>query len=134
MTTASGAGALNLGSIPSYPLDSDVLDLDLGSVFPEAVNGARHSKSSTAVPGAGVHAERGSAGRRLRRAQQSTECALRLAVWLCIRLFALLAQGRARSTCRWRPSSRLMSMRCPTPRQSRREWCLVSAAKWLQCQ
>ena len=43
MTSAAGAGPLNLGSIPSYPLDNDVLDLDLGGVFPEAANGARRS-------------------------------------------------------------------------------------------
>ncbi|KAK9837323.1 hypothetical protein WJX81_006202 [Elliptochloris bilobata] len=34
-----GAGNINLGSIPSYPLDNDGLDLDLGSVIPEAATG-----------------------------------------------------------------------------------------------
>lgn len=40
MTSVSVPGNLNLSSIPSYPLDNDVLDIDLSNVvFPES--GAR---------------------------------------------------------------------------------------------
>ena len=37
MTSVSGPGNLNLSSIPSYPLENDVLDIDLANVvFPES--------------------------------------------------------------------------------------------------
>ena len=37
MTSVSGPGNFNLSSIPSYPLENDVLDIDLANVvFPES--------------------------------------------------------------------------------------------------